>query len=79
MPAEVLEVYRYLCVRVALDYGTLHQVSTEDWPPGQLVCMDWRTGKLYGVNRPSGWSCAEEERHVSELRALLLEARTTCE
>ncbi len=74
VPSEVLQAFRYLCVRVALDSGTLQEISgNENLGDGQLVCEDGRTGKLYGVSRPSGWTGADEERQVARMRRLLLE------
>ena len=73
VPGDVLDVYRYLCVKVALDCGTLHKISQEDWAAReQLLCIDWKTGRLYGASRPTEWSCAEEERQLSRMRTLLL-------
>ena len=78
VPYAVLDAYRYLCVKVALDCGTLHAVSGEDWPQtNELICIDWRTGRLYSASRPLGWGCAEEERQLSRMRTLLLEAVPT--
>lgn len=75
IPGEILQAYRYLCARVAVDAGTLREVGWRDGPDGdELICVDRRSGKMHTVTRPATWTLEDELYHIGELRQLLRSA-----
>ena len=74
-PLEVQQAYRYLFARVALDAGILELIGHEIRARGErLVCREPNSGAFYAVDRPKGWTRAEEAAYVAEMRVRLLRA-----
>src|SRR3954463_2831133 len=71
-PPEAQRLIRYVWARVALDWGILLLIG-EDHVGGfdRLVCTLQEDGSCYILERPSGWSLAEEAEYVARVKAIL--------
>jgi hypothetical protein len=75
VPREVLGAYAYLCARIGVQAGLLREMPTESSTATDvLVCLDWRTGNVFKVGRPSDWTLADEESCLASMRRLILKA-----
>jgi hypothetical protein len=71
-PPATQRLLRYVWARVALDCGILLLIGEEQVDGvDRLICTLQDDGSCYVVERPPGWSLAEEAAYVAEVKALL--------